>query len=192
MLSVKTGDIVLFSGKGVIPTIIKILTFSKWSHVGMVIIDDKYDFPLLYESTHDNTIRGLDNDKFNTGVQCVPLHKRIETYNGKVALRRLHNTDFTKTRHKLKAMRKKFVGTPFEINKIELLSSVRWLKFLRTKGSLDHQFCSENTAQGHIELGVLDPEIPSSHYSPAWYARNSVLFNGAYFGQIEELNKVKE
>ena len=48
--NLKTGDIVLFSGKGGISHGIKLVTNSKWSHVGMVLRlpDSKaaYDGPL--------------------------------------------------------------------------------------------------------------------------------------------------
>lgn len=33
----KTGDLVLFSGKGAFSDIIKYGTLSKWSHIGMVL-----------------------------------------------------------------------------------------------------------------------------------------------------------
>lgn len=192
MTDLKTGDIVLFSGKGFVSTIIKILTFSKWSHVGMVIIDDNYHFPLLYESTHDDSIQGLDSGKFNKGVQCVPLHERISSYKGDVAVRRLHNADLSKTRYKLNLMRKDCVNTPFERSKLELFSSIRWLWFLRRKSGnddLSSQFCSENTAQAHIELGLHDPTIPSNKYTPAWYSRIRFLYSGAYFGNIQTIKK---
>jgi len=40
----KTCDILLFSGKGAISHGIKLFTFSKWSHVGMVLrMPDSYD-----------------------------------------------------------------------------------------------------------------------------------------------------
>ena len=181
----KTGDIILFSGKGLIPFIIKLITFSKWSHVGLVIIDENYDYPLLYESTHDNSIKGLDNSRFNEGVQCVPLQARLDGYNGKAALRRLHNADLSATRHKLNLMRKDCAGIAFETNKLELFSSVGWLWFINVNGSLKEQFCSENTAQAHIELGLHDPKIAANKYSPAWYSRIRFLFSGAYFGNIE-------
>lgn len=39
-----TGDIVLFSGAGMVSNVIKWATRSKWSHVGMVIVYDDNEY----------------------------------------------------------------------------------------------------------------------------------------------------
>ena len=44
----KTGDIVLFSGKGGISAGIKWGTLSRWSHVGMILSLDEYDFVTIW------------------------------------------------------------------------------------------------------------------------------------------------
>jgi len=51
----KTGDIALFSSKGVFAKAIQWATKSKWSHVGMVINIEGWDLVLLWES---NTKQG--------------------------------------------------------------------------------------------------------------------------------------
>jgi hypothetical protein len=49
--SINTGDIILFSGKGRISNIIKWVSKSKWSHVGVAIKIKEFDMILCLEST---------------------------------------------------------------------------------------------------------------------------------------------
>jgi pyrimidine operon attenuation protein/uracil phosphoribosyltransferase len=91
--NLQTGDIVLFSGRCLISNIIKLFTLCRWSHVGMIIIDDRYNEPLLYESTHNDSIPCIDLGFKTKGVQVVRLADRLKQYNGSVGVRRLRMTE---------------------------------------------------------------------------------------------------
>ena len=87
--SLKTGDIVLFSGKGGISDWIKLFTGGLWSHIGMVLQLPQGDMVLIWESTTLNNIADFETGTARKGVQLVPLSERIQSYDGGVAIRRL-------------------------------------------------------------------------------------------------------
>ena len=98
---IKTGDLVLFSGKGGVSDWIKLFTGSKFSHIGLALVlsDDDQDMVLLLESTTLNDIEDIESGQIRRGVQLVPLSERVRTYKGKVYLRPLSKKP-TPTRRK--------------------------------------------------------------------------------------------
>ena len=177
MDNLQTGDIILFSGKCNVSKAIKLLTWSKYSHVGMVINDDpNYDFPLLYESTHNDSIKGLDIGKHTQGVQVVPLKDRIEQYQGTVAIRRVINPCY-RFRHQLRLYRTEMKGVPFEQSTIELLSSTQLFACFRGKGDLTSVFCSEHQAESFMALGWMCRCRPSNYFTPKFFAVNNTYLN---------------
>ena len=78
----KTGDLVLFEGKGLFSTLIKIKTLSKISHVGIILIENGE--PVICESTTLSDLPDMDSGEFIKGVQKHPLKERIEKYDGKI------------------------------------------------------------------------------------------------------------
>lgn len=185
----RTGDLILFSGRCKIAWLIRLITWGRWSHVGVVIADDpKYNFPLLYEATHDNTITGLDIGRKTIGVQVVPLDERIKAYNGDIAIRRVKNPCYT-NRHKARLYRMEHVGVGFESSIVQILAAAWAFKWLRQGECLDELFCTEHVAQYLKELGWLDSEIPSNHYCPKFFATTDVFLNGVSYGEIEILKR---
>lgn len=66
----RTGDIVLFSGKSAVSNIIKLFSGGKWSHVGMVLIVEEFDrMVLLWESTTLSNIPDIESRAPTKGVQ---------------------------------------------------------------------------------------------------------------------------
>ena len=82
----KTGDIVLFSGKGFVSWLIKWFTKSKWSHVGMAMRILDYDMVLLWESTRMTSVKDIYGEH-HTGVRILPLSKALEKYKGSAGVR---------------------------------------------------------------------------------------------------------
>jgi len=172
-LDLKTGDIVLFSGRCRVARLIQVLTLCKWSHVGMIIIDDSYDAPLVYESTHNDRVPGLDLGRKTQGVQIVKLSDRLEGYGGDMALMRLHGVKFSDNElYQLEKMRREFIGAKFEESYREAFVAI--FKPYKQEENLSTIFCSELTAQAYIELGIL-PLVPASNnYTPADFAKRRV------------------
>ena len=118
----KTGDLVLFSGKGGISAGIKWATLSRWSHIGMIVVFAEYDFVTVWESTTLSSLVDLDTKVPRKGVQLVPLSSRIEGYDGEVAVRQLEGVLFDDSDIKsLMLLRREIAGRDYETNKIELI-----------------------------------------------------------------------
>lgn len=164
----KTGDIVLFSGKGFISAGIKFATRSKWSHVGMVIILPEYDFVVLWESTTLSKTKELKSGALKRGVQIVPLSERIKNHDGDVAIRSLEGIEFDSgTLQSLMSFRKEIAGRDYEKDQIELLKSAYDGPFGGNEEDLSTLFCSELCAEAYQRLGLLSEDKPSNEYTPA-------------------------
>ncbi len=169
----KTGDILLFSGKGGISDGIKLFTLSKYSHVGMVY---KFEDPLdskgsvfCWESTTLSDIKDADTGKLTQGVQRVELSERLERCFAKgyeISVRRL-NTTLTDTMIKaLNQFRHDVSGRPYEKSKIELIKAAYDGIFGENKEDLSSLFCSELVAEAYQKMGLLTEDKPSNEYTP--------------------------
>ncbi len=170
--TLETGDIILFSGRCKVARMIQVLTLCKWSHIGMIIKDENYDTPLVYEATHNDRVPGLDIGKKVKGVQVVKLTDRLEGYKGDMAVMRLkaHITDWDYEMFQL--FRKSSVGVPFEFNYFEaFLSMFKWVK---NEGCFESRFCTEHIGGGYVALGLLDISYPIHKLTPADFARQRV------------------
>ncbi len=90
--TIKTGDIIGFSGDGLVSAGIKISTGSDLSHVAMALVDDcaymgKMIF--LYESTTLIDLPDVISGEIFSGVQIQLASQRFATYDGKIYLYRL-------------------------------------------------------------------------------------------------------
>lgn len=160
---------------------------SKWTHVGMIIIDSKYDFPLVYESCHSTRIKGLDIGRTTVGVQIIPFYERLEKYPGDMVLRRLEDARLTEdAKYRLRLFRRAMVGKPFERNFWQIIgANYRWF-FLPKEENLSSVFCSELIAQCYIELGLLPTTLPSNKYCPADFSEERVMdLRQGYLGDEE-------
>ncbi len=171
-----TGDIVLFSGKGNISAGIKWATFSRWSHVGMVLKLPEYDFLALWESTTLSGIADLDTGMPRKGVQLVPLSERVANYQGDIAIRQLVGVVFDREEIEiLMKLRREVSGRPYEQNMIELIKSAYDGPFGKNQEDLSSLFCSELVAEAYQSLGLLGPSKPSNEYTPADFSMKKKL-----------------
>lgn len=174
--NLSTGDIVLFSGKGPISASIKLVTKSKWSHVGMVVCLDEYDFITVWESTQLGNIKDLETGKFKKGVQVVPLSLRLTHYDGEIAIRHLQNVNLSSSDiQELMRFRKEMSGRSYEKNTLELLKSAYDGPLGENTEDLSSLFCSELVAESYQKLGLLPSNIASNEYTPANFSTESNL-----------------
>lgn len=186
--SLKTGDIVLFSGdKGIAP-LIKFFTKSKWSHVGMVYKLGEDVF--LWESTKIGKVVDSEVGKLVNGVQLPLLSDRVRTFSGNVAIRSISEGFEQDMLEKLSDFRQKVKGRPYEDNQLDLLLSVYDGIFipegfvLEASNDLSSFFCSELLAETYREVGLFFSQKPSSEYTPADFAENGKFsLNGRVFGK---------
>ncbi len=165
--SLDTGDIVLFSGKGPISQGIKRFTFSKWSHVGMVIKSHEFDSILLWESTTLTDIPDLESGNLLKGVQIVPLSQRIALYNGGISIRKLTIGRTKKRIASLVKLRKELRGKKYEKSNLELIRSAYDGPFGHNTEDLSSLFCSELVAEAYQAMGLLPDDKKSEDYKPS-------------------------
>lgn len=166
--SFQTGDIVLFSGKS---AGIKWATLSEWSHVGMVLVLEEYDFVCLWESTTLSDINDLETGEARKGVQLVPLSSRVQKYGGRIAMRRLQGVEFgKKDMASLMAARKELGRRPYERSQAELIKAAFDGPFATNEEDLSSLFCSELVAEAYQALGLIrsgKKDKSSNEYTPA-------------------------
>lgn len=168
----KTGDIVLFSGKGAFSDIIKYGTLSKWSHVGMILNIPEYDFLTVWESTTLSNIKDLETDRPRKGVQLVPLSDRVQKYSGDITVRQLQGDDLPdNSLRKLMDLRRELKGKEYERSKLELIKSAYDGPFGNNKEDLSSIFCSELVAEAYQRLGLLAEDKSSNEYTPADFSQ---------------------
>lgn len=169
----KTGDILLFSGKGGISEGIKFFTVSKWSHVGMVYrFDDPQDAKgtiFCWESTTLSSLEDADTGKLTKGVQRVELSERLErcfASGYEISVRQLSKALTDEMIRALNDFRHEVSGRPYEKDKIELLKAAYDGIFGGNKEDLSSLFCSELVAEGYQRMGLLTEKVPSNEYTP--------------------------
>lgn len=169
----RTGDILLFSGKGGISDGIKFFCGSKWSHVAMVyrFTDNSGDSDSVFcwESTTLSNIPDAETGKLTRGVQRVELSERLErcfASGYEVSVRRLNQNLDMNMLKALDAFRREVSGRPYEKNWLELVKSAYdgWLGM--NKEDLSSLFCSEMVAAAYQRMGLLSRDLASNEYTP--------------------------
>jgi len=93
--SIRTGDLLAFSGKGFTSRLIRFVTGSIYSHVGLAIVgDDSYMGKMVYiaEVTSLNTLPDILTGKRRKGLQIQFLSQRLFRYKGGATLFQLKKT----------------------------------------------------------------------------------------------------
>jgi hypothetical protein len=83
---VRTGDIIMFAGRGGSSDIIRCTSVTKyWSHVGVVVwVNNQWCITEAYKTVID---RDVLRNAHHAGVQTVDLRKRLQNYDGELAWR---------------------------------------------------------------------------------------------------------
>lgn len=174
--NLKTGDVVLFSGKGAISHGIKLFTFSKWSHVGMVLRLPDTDTVFLWESTTLSNLADAIDGKNKKGVQLVLMSERIRTYDGDACVRHLQDFEVDNVKYeKLMALRKTLRNKPYEKDQIELIKSAYDGPWGHNEEDLSSLFCSELVAEAYQCLGLISNKVPSNEFTPKNFAEGDGL-----------------
>jgi len=172
----KTGDIILTSGTTLFSRAIRWMTKSYWSHVGMIVRADQWDFVLMWESTTGVRIKDVESTKFNHGVQLVPLSERLKAYDGTFAIRQLNRPLSESETQTLSRFRHEVSGRRFDYNMVELLRAA-WDSGIMSDNheELSSLFCSELIAETFQALGFLDEDRPSNEYVPSDFSTEQSL-----------------
>lgn len=166
-IRMNTCDIVLFSSKHALSYATKLLTHSKWDHVGLVI-NFKGVLTLL-EST------------YGSGVQINHLDDRLKNFmerGTRIGVRRLQTAMTPEQKEALVYFIHDMLGRPYEKNLLELVRAVGSASkenSNNTSGSKkDHDlssvFCSELVAAALQKIGLLSSSMTSNEFAPADFA----------------------
>ena len=183
----KTGDIVLMGGTSIFSRAIRMLTGSRWSHVGMVMKIDKPDMVLLWESTTNGHDKDVQTGEIKRGVQLVPLSKRVRDHTGNLGFRPLsrglapdETAALDRFRHSVKDKGYDFDG--LELLRAALDSGLFW----ENREDLSAYFCSELIAETYQAVGFLGEDKPSNEYTPDDFSSQASrplgLLNGVALG----------
>ena len=152
--SLRNGDIVLMGGTSIFSRIIRRMTGSRWSHVGMVVRIDALDTVLLWESTTSGHEEDVQTGAIKRGVQLVPLSKRVTDHTGNLAFRRLSRELTGAELGKLNAFRHSVKDKGYDFDGLELLrAALDTGLFWRNREDLSAYFCSELIAETYQALG---------------------------------------
>ncbi len=184
----RTGDIVLFAGKGIISKVIQWATKSPYSHIGLVLVDLRWDMVLLWESTTLSKIKTVFG-KVKQGVAIRPLSKAIEEYKGDVVIRELDRVLSKGQKNVLIKLRHEFKNKKYEESKWQLFKSAYDFIGGKNKKDTSSLFCSELVAEAYQQMGLLPLVLPSNEYTPADFADLTYLKNNMLRKPIEICKK---
>lgn len=172
---VQPGDIIGFSGDGLISDVINIATYGlpRWgiSHVG--IMGEASDGRLLlFEST---TLDGfpceIAGKPFN-GAQAHTLETIVEAYRGKVWRYSLYRKLYENERHRLTEFLMRTIGTPYD--EMGAFRSggegLSWIESLFREQDLTRIFCSEWCCAAHTAIGIFQTDNVS-RWNPNRFVR---------------------
>ena len=185
----ETGDILLFSGKGILSAGIKLGSLCKWSHVGMVVKVENPDIALLYQATPSTIVKDFFLKRENPGVQINVLSHVVEKYDGEIAYRKLNVHRSQEMLDSLSAFRKEIKGRPFEESKWEIIKACYDGPLGKNdEEDLSSLFCSELVAEAYQRMGLLECDSrggkTSNEYTPRDFSdkENLDLLLGAELG----------
>jgi hypothetical protein len=192
----RTGDIVLFSGKGLTSVGIKRILGCTWSHVGLVVYGAAGDRPLLLESTPCRDLVDVLTGERTGGVRLVGLVERLASSDGAIAVRRLDPALAPAQTERLMGLVRELHGRPYECSLLELFRAVSD-RVERSRENPTSLFCSELIAEVLQSIGLLDDVgqggRPSNEYTPRHFssAHDLRLKLGFAFGPEIRLDRVR-
>jgi hypothetical protein len=182
---IKTGDIIGFSGKAIVPRIIQRWIKGENGHVGMALwmenLEGEGDRLFIIESTTMNYGKPDIDGSYRRGVQMMTLSQRIDGFPGKC---RWYQLKIPIDKEKELEMRKWLLGVhsskvPYDYAQAIAsgLDPEKWpwfwkvfvaplLRILITRNDLKALFCSELCTKALQLAGILDPLINPSEQHP--------------------------
>ncbi len=176
----QTGDIVLFSGVRLFSRLIKIVTRSMWSHIAMIVRDDK-DNVLCWESSGG---KGVVEHSFADEYKFSEQIRRSTAAGEVVAIRQLFLERSKGMLDAYFSFRDEAKGRPYERDKIEFLNAILGVELVAE--DLSSLFCSELIAETYKRMGLLDPSISSNKYAPKDFSNDGtiLLLNGYLHDEV--------
>ena len=168
-----TGDVVLFTGRGLTSRLIRLGT-GEYSHVGMVVRAVQEDLVLLFESTTLSDVDDIVTGEPVRGCMLVPLSYRVGRYRGRIAIRRLIGVDRDHGfRERVREVRKTIHLTPYEEKWTTLIRAALPDEMTNTVEEVESLFCSEAVALFYQETGLIPKKRTASAFHPGDFTSKS-------------------
>ncbi|HEX6590604.1 MAG TPA: hypothetical protein VF050_01250 [Moraxellaceae bacterium] len=173
--ALKTGDIVLFSGRTFAARLVRCCTGSYWSHVGIVVRLPEYgNVPLLWEATRASKLADIHRGEVFDGVQLVPLAEKLASYPGEVVVRRLVGAETARWRYRrIKPLVRQWAALPYCNFVIKQFKA--WWRGHEAAAWQGGGFCSEFVAEVYKHWQLLPADKRSMDYVPADFSPEAAL-----------------
>lgn len=148
--------VLLFSGTDPVSELIKTVTASRYSHCALALRDGNGK-EYCFEST--GSFHQLVWQHIRPRVQLSSLSGAVDTYSGRVVLRKLRNVTQTDISRYVRDL----IGVPYERNLGELFEALQRSNQTANDTSL---FCSELVAKTLIDNGYLPRTRLANNYMP--------------------------
>lgn len=186
--SLRTGDLLLFSGRGFTSEVIRVFTRSPWSHIGMVVHLPGNPAPLVLESTTLSESPDVTLGHPVAGVALVPLHDKLRDYPGTVALRRRHGPALNvRQQQRLIRLVKRLLHRPYK--NYVLCNALDVLTGFTRRPDQRGWFCSELVAELYRRLGWLPRETRASTLVPGHFGSRHMRLQHGKLGCVEFLKE---
>lgn len=175
----KTGDLVLFSGNYCTSKVIKCLSKSKWSHVGLVW-ENPYGLNGKYLLSSD--ITDVEN-----GVQLIKLDTMFENYKGEVWYRSINTYD-SKRFYLLNPIYKETFGVDYNFFPPDVVRLIYKKYFGCRRKSTKWFVCSTYISYVLTRLGFLEYKTDWTLVHPKDFINNDNLkFVNCTYGELYQI-----
>jgi len=169
-------DLILFSGRKIPSRLIQLGGWTKWSHIGVVVVLKEFgDTRMLLESTTLAKLPDILSGKVNRGVQMHRLSERLSTYPGSFAYRMVLGERTESVHENIVKFYEEFGNHPYEESYLELMRAQYDGPGGHNEEDLSSLFCSELVAELYQRTGVFTEDLPSNEYVPGNFARKMVV-----------------
>lgn len=180
--TVKTGDLLLcddlaYGSWGLFSWLIKFVTKSDFSHVGMIVKDPDFtETPLKGTFVWTSGISNVPDPEDKTkkfGVQLIPLDHFIQTYGGKIYLRKIefeHAEEYYSIfeTNKLKQIHQVVYDKPYDVVITDWIEA--FCKKDPNPQKTSRFFCSALIGYIYTKLNLLDHNTDWSIISPSFFS----------------------
>jgi hypothetical protein len=185
----KTGDLLLcddleYSSWGLLSWVIKFMTKSDFSHVGMIVVDPEFtDISLKGTFVWTSGISDVPDpeDKIKKfGVQFIPYDHFIKTYGGKIYVRRIEFENTEKYHkifnyEKLKEIHKVVYDKPYDVVVTDWIEA--YCKKDPNPQKTSRFFCSAFIGYIYTKLNLFDEGLDWSILYPSYFSSENKTFS---------------
>lgn len=192
--TLKTGDLILFSGDSFVSSLFEMATHSQWSHIGIIVRDpdfllnknrSKLDGLFVLQSSSDHYI-DEDEKTRKFGVQICDLMTILKDYCGKIVVRKLITDKSQRDIHStISTVYQTLYDKPYNWQAKDFMDALMannhecfpW--YDGDPRHTDKIFCSALVAYTYTMLGFLNKDTNWSTFYPVYFDKIDELTDGS-------------